>query len=80
MVDKSFMGSFSLLFSYKRLYTGWSSVILTAIVDQTVNRRRRGHRVLENLLPSQEREVAGDNEALALVAFRQNSEETLHSL
>jgi hypothetical protein len=37
-------------------------------MDQSVNCRRRGHRVFKNLLPFGERQIAGEHNADALIA------------
>ena len=50
------------------------------MVDQPVDRRRRGHRVFEDLFPFREREVAGEHDASALVPLRQQREQHLHFL
>ena len=43
-----------------------------------VNGGRRGHRVLEDLVPLREHQVAGDHDALAFIALSQQGEQDLH--
>ena len=48
------------------------------MVNQTIDRRRRGHGILEDTLPLRESQVARDQHASTLVALRQQSEQNLH--
>jgi hypothetical protein len=48
------------------------------MVHQAVDRRRRGHRVLEDPIPLAEHDVARDDHALAFVARGEEREEHLH--
>src|SRR5207245_9135495 len=45
-----------------------------AVMHQPVHRCRGRHRVLENLLPFRERQIAGHQHAAAFVTFRQQRE------
>jgi hypothetical protein len=49
-------------------------------MDEAVDRRRRGHWVLEGPIPLAEEEVAGDDHAPALVALGEEREEDFHLL
>ena len=49
-----------------------------AMVDDTVNGSGRGHGILEYLVPLRKYQIRSDNNAAALVAFSQQSEENLH--
>ncbi len=49
-----------------------------AVMYQTVDRRRRHHRVLEDRLPTRERQVARQHHAPALIALGQEAEQHLH--
>ena len=48
------------------------------VVHHPVNGRRRGHRVLEDLVPLREHQVTGDHHAPAFVALGEEGEEHLH--
>src|SRR5207249_3296444 len=50
------------------------------VVDDAVDGRGGGHRVLEDLIPLAEEEVGGDQDRAALVALGQEGEEHLHLL
>src|SRR5205823_5424017 len=43
-----------------------------AMVNKAVDRSRSGHRIFEDPFPLGERQIAGDEDAAALVAFRLN--------
>ena len=47
------------------------------LVHDTVDRRSSGHRILEDLVPLREHEVAGDHHAATLLAVRQEREQHL---
>ena len=49
-------------------------------MNQPVDRRRRHHRVLEDRLPTRERQVARHHHAPPLVSLGQQAEEHLHLL
>src|SRR5260370_16778303 len=49
-------------------------------MHQLIDRRGRRHRVLEDLLPLRERQVAGHQHAPPFVPFRQQREQHLHLL
>ncbi len=49
-----------------------------AVVHQAVNGRSRRHRVFENAFPFGKRQIAGDQNAAAFVAFCQEGEQHFH--
>jgi hypothetical protein len=51
-----------------------------AVMHQPINRRRRGHRILEDRLPAREWQVARQQDAATLVTLRQQQEQHLHLL
>jgi len=51
-----------------------------AVVDEPIDGCRRGHGILEDLLPLAERQVAGQHHTAAFVAFGQQGEEDFHLL
>jgi len=50
------------------------------MVNETVDRGRRGHRVLEYLLPLAERKIARQEHAASFVALGQEREQHFHLL
>src|SRR5678815_983777 len=48
------------------------------VMNQPVDRGGRGHRVFEDPFPFGERQIAGNEHAAALVAFRQEREQNFH--
>src|ERR1035437_5837240 len=50
------------------------------VMDQAIHRRHRGHRVLENLVPLREDQIAAQQHAAPLIALGQKGEEHFHLL
>ena len=51
-----------------------------AVVDEAVDGGHGGHGIFEDLLPLRKRQIAGDHDAAALIAMRQQVEKHLHLL
>lgn len=51
-----------------------------SMMDQSIHRRHRRHRILENLVPLGKRKIAADSYAPPLIARRQKREQHFHLL